>query len=354
MDILELFPFMRRAAEPQTPADTLPVITQRLNGGRGDPAHISQALEDLLEAQSGWSAYKDDQELHLRKLVAEGAAEKARRPIRDAISRASEEINLLEEGEAPLRQLLVKAKAEVIRSRKYRDQNLLAAASTEIIEALIPLAARANELVKRVERGELDIDPGVGMMVLPLLKFWADWIAERRSDFAAAVATLKRQPVHRLQHPESFPAGRPKSTRPEPQPGPQHAVRTGHPDTVGAGVVVPPRPRAPDDLSPLEPGEVRVRVMRAGYETPNGKQCDAGQVVKLPADVAQKAMANKAVETVEMNVDRTHVEGSNFQTIDPRTPLTTVGSGGDSLVRINVAPHKAAAAAEHPNEGAAK
>ncbi|HEX3919179.1 MAG TPA: hypothetical protein VHW60_17720 [Caulobacteraceae bacterium] len=77
---------------------------------------------------------------------------------------------------------------------------------------------------------------------------------------------------------------------------PQHAIRLGEPSAEA-----PSRPRRPDDLSPLGAGEVRVRVLRAGYPGADGQQCDGGQLVKLPKQIAETAMMRTgAVEIVEV------------------------------------------------------
>jgi hypothetical protein len=361
---------MRRTPEPEVPALTLPAITERLNGGGEDPARVSEAIKHLLDARSRWTVHKADLDAHLQRLVAEGAEEKKRRPVRDAIARAGEEIKLLEDGEAPLKQRLVKAKAELQRARQRHDQGVLSTDFKEIIEALMPVIDRAAKLVGQVVRGELKVSPSVGEMVIPHMQFLAGWAASHRSDFDAALATLERsnvslsQPLPQPATPKVVPKGKvhiqdmifpqpglrtmqlpggvsrrigepEKASSPPASPqSMQHAVRGADRPDLGT----PRRPRKPDDCSSLKPSEVRVRIIRAGYETPDGQQCDAGQVVKLPADIAQKAIGNSAAVAVEMNINRTDVQGAAFQSIDSRTGLTTLGSGGDSIVRVNVGP----------------
>jgi hypothetical protein len=46
-------------------------------------------------------------------------------------------------------------------------------------------------------------------------------------------------------------------------------------------------------------GEVLVSVMRAGYESPSGKQCLAGDVVAMPIDMAKTALRNSAVSYID-------------------------------------------------------
>ncbi|HEX3948218.1 MAG TPA: hypothetical protein VHW95_00040 [Steroidobacteraceae bacterium] len=385
MDILELIPFLRRAPEPETPADTLPVITERLNGGSGDPIQVSAAVEQLLSARSSWTAHKQGLEQHLQKLVADGAEEKKRRPIRDAIARASEETKLLEIGEAPLRQRLVKVQADLMHSRKNQGQEVLCAALGPILETLLPLMDRAAPIIARVNRGEINVDPSFIQQVLPGLAWVIRYVGENRAHFESALSAIGRE--HEAQRPpdaakvpprkvrflsnrkmelddttivelpeNNFRASPQKISPPaEPHVGtPQRVHATDSPFAVTSlPAAAAPSPRKLDDLSPLDPGDVRVRVVRSGYETPAGQQCVTGQIVKLPARIASKAIENNAVVAVEMNVDRTKVEGGAWQGADPRESLTILGSGGTAVTQQPDKP-PAAASAEQPKEGASK
>jgi hypothetical protein len=56
--------------------------------------------------------------------------------------------------------------------------------------------------------------------------------------------------------------------------------------------------RTPDDLAPLEPGQARVRVLRAGYSpADNRPQAHYGQLLRMPIQAAQRAEG--AIEIVE-------------------------------------------------------
>lgn len=46
-------------------------------------------------------------------------------------------------------------------------------------------------------------------------------------------------------------------------------------------------------------GEVQVQVVRAGYESPSGKQCATGDVVAMPVEMATAAVRNGAVNYLE-------------------------------------------------------
>lgn len=56
----------------------------------------------------------------------------------------------------------------------------------------------------------------------------------------------------------------------------------------------------PDDMTPLSAGQVRVRVLRAGYApTDDSPQCDRGQVVRMNREAAERAAIAGAVEIIE-------------------------------------------------------
>jgi hypothetical protein len=61
----------------------------------------------------------------------------------------------------------------------------------------------------------------------------------------------------------------------------------------------PQRPRRPDDLLALQPGEVRARVLRPGYPDTSGQQCDGQQVIRLPEATAAAALKAGAIEIIE-------------------------------------------------------
>jgi hypothetical protein len=58
-------------------------------------------------------------------------------------------------------------------------------------------------------------------------------------------------------------------------------------------------PPLPDELEPLKPGEVRVRVMESGYPDRHGKGCQGRRLIILPQNIAQVALMNHAVDIVE-------------------------------------------------------
>jgi hypothetical protein len=74
----------------------------------------------------------------------------------------------------------------------------------------------------------------------------------------------------------------------------QHAVR------LGEEAAQPPKklPRVQIRETARE-GEILVSVVRAGYESPSGKQCTAGDIVAMSAENAKTAVRNSAVSYLE-------------------------------------------------------
>jgi hypothetical protein len=59
--------------------------------------------------------------------------------------------------------------------------------------------------------------------------------------------------------------------------------------------------RTPDDLSPLEPGQARVRVLRSGFSpSEDREQCAFGQIVRMPLGAAKRAADGAAIEILEV------------------------------------------------------
>jgi hypothetical protein len=73
----------------------------------------------------------------------------------------------------------------------------------------------------------------------------------------------------------------------------QHAVR------LGEEAARPPKKLRVPICETAREGEILVSVMRAGYESPSGKQCTAGDVVAMPIDMAKTAVRNSAVAYIE-------------------------------------------------------
>jgi hypothetical protein len=62
----------------------------------------------------------------------------------------------------------------------------------------------------------------------------------------------------------------------------------------------PKQPRTPDDMSPLEPGEVRVRALRSGFSPREDlPQAAYRQIVRMSLGAAERAANAGAVEILE-------------------------------------------------------
>ncbi len=95
------------------------------------------------------------------------------------------------------------------------------------------------------------------------------------------------------------------------------AARSAGPARVAAPIALPVPPKAPRKAEPIAspldkpaaprkaltetagPGEIAVRVLRPGLESPSGKQTAVGDIIAMPAEMAAIAAANGAVEPQE-------------------------------------------------------
>jgi hypothetical protein len=97
----------------------------------------------------------------------------------------------------------------------------------------------------------------------------------------------------------------PAAARSAPRASSSHGT-AGAPHPIGLEndqAVGPQHPRNPDDTEPLAPGEVRVRVLRAGFSPADeAQQCDARQVIRMPRAAADRALTAGVVEIVEQEV----------------------------------------------------
>lgn len=114
-----------------------------------------------------------------------------------------------------------------------------------------------------------------------------EWFARNARELEFASGTREHQSTHRPTQ---------SAPKPERLPGSmQHPVSLA----VGMGAV-PRAPRAVDDTAPLEPGQVRVKVMRAGFSPADDRpQATYGQLLRMPAETAVRAAGRGAVEIVE-------------------------------------------------------
>jgi hypothetical protein len=113
-----------------------------------------------------------------------------------------------------------------------------------------------------------------GLLLPDLVKLWSD---EADRVFAASI---------------------PKGAAPAPKVPPRPATA---PRAAQRAEAAPPRTTAApiaDDLPPPGPGEVQVRVQRSGYTTPNGLQCQRGQIMNLPREIATAAAQHGAVDFI--------------------------------------------------------
>lgn len=314
MDVFDLIPFLRRSAEPQTPADTLPVILKRLNGGAENPANVSEELQKLIDARNSWSVHKRELEAQLQKLVAEGASKKVRQAVRDEISHASEEIALLEQGEAPLTQRLARVQADARRRRWSELRAAFLGAAEEFHQAALAAGAKHTAVIEIVTRArgegfehEADAmmpptpNKGGSAVLAPdlLAKFWRDVQATSASaNPAPPAAKPKASPTPAARTAIWSPSGDTFAPLPRDVPSLQHAISSTYPPANSLGFFT--AHRSADDTGPLEVGQARVMALHSGWSPrDNAPQCHAGQTLRMDASAARAAADRGQVEIIE-------------------------------------------------------
>lgn len=150
-----------------------------------------------------------------------------------------------------------------------------AAVQAEVIRADLDACAELGEAVVRRHLPALSFR---GLLLPDLVQLWTDEMDGIISAPAARPAPIA-QPAAPAEHADGG--------------GLQHAVMLEREKPV------PKAAKAPDDVAPLEPGQCGVKVLRAGFEAPDGSQCHRGRAIRLPRKIAEAAEANGAITIIE-------------------------------------------------------
>lgn len=199
-----------------------------------------------------------------------------------------------------VRERLSVAQAAARRSAEGPLVREFVAAAERYAAALRACAAADRELAEIRNRAHKAIGAARSAVLMPLvnyaglleeehIKLWL----ERVAPVLAASKAMSSPDAHpaslRVQPPPATargPAARPASL--------QHAV------SLGQDAAIPKAPRAADDTAPLEPGEVRVKALRAGFSPADDRpQAAYGQLLRMTAAAALLAADRGAVQIVE-------------------------------------------------------
>ena len=192
------------------------------------------------------------------------------------------------------------------RAEIFRKQ--LVPALEQLRVAQVAAIASVEDARRELGDGLADRIPRVHFHGIPLPDLIDAWRAEMERTMSEAPRPPGRAPrpgiAHYIGAPNSGPWVDPPRGAPKPVTADDGIPGRG-PVMLYGGVGGPPRERlpvsakAPDDVAPLEAGEVRCKVIRAGYESGDGHRSHVGRLVRLRRDIAHKAAAAGAVTIVE-------------------------------------------------------
>lgn len=197
------------------------------------------------------------------------------------------------------------------RHRKRRAEifhKQLVPALEQLRIAQVAAIASVDDARRELGDGLADRIPRVHFHGIPLPDLIAAWLIEMGRTMSETPRPPGRAPrpgiAHYIGAPNSGPWVDPPRGAPKPVTADDGIPGRG-PVTLYSGVGGPPRerlqipPKAPDDVAPLEAGEVRCKVLRAGYESGDGHQSHVGRRIRLERKTAVRAAAAGAVEIID-------------------------------------------------------
>ncbi|MHB1871746.1 MAG: hypothetical protein ACYCT1_12975, partial [Steroidobacteraceae bacterium] len=219
----------------------------------------------------------------------------------------------IELAEPPLREQFAAA-SSAERARRWTDH--LTAHRTAAAEFLV--AARAThaaharlvDVIQTARAEGFERNIAVGMPPAPNIHGAPICNPVLLDAFEKSFSPAPRQPGRAPRGGVRHYVGEPNSAHYDPTRPPGAPVSTGHPvflDTWTGTEIRPgarigertsPAAALPDDSQPLTPDQVRVVVLRAGFQHSDGA-CHAGRRIRLDRDVALAAAQTGGVEIVE-------------------------------------------------------
>jgi hypothetical protein len=191
------------------------------------------------------------------------------------------------------------AQLAVLRSEQRR-QHLEEFQSTqrEEIEAGLSLVQQGFDCFDRARKiWERASGEGFATQMITIPDVWARDILARVRSQLAGEAPQPPAPAHKLFDAEG--AWRRTISRAALGPSGPERSRTGELVVAhgASGFTTDPAPRQPARApynDAAQPGQRRIVILHSGYESPDGRQCRAGDVVAVDAGLAQRVVANGA------------------------------------------------------------
>ena len=275
-------------------------LLERKNGSAEDPAALSAVLEELERDLEGAKAEVADLRSRRHDLLLSDASDHALDALERKIERAEVRIEKMELALPRVREQLSVAQAAARRSAEGPLVREFVAVAERYAAALRACAAADRELAEIRSEAREEIDPARVPILMPLVNYAGVLEEEHVNlwwDRVAPVLAVSRAMSSPDAHPASLRVQPPPATARGPATRPaslQHAV------SLGQDAPIPKAPRAADDTAPLESGEVRVKVLRAGFSPAEDRpQAAYAQLLRMNAAAALLAADRGAVQIVE-------------------------------------------------------
>jgi hypothetical protein len=269
-------------------------ILKSLNGHAGETDSLIQALAQLGRDRESVRADLDKLNNERRQALLDDASDTVLDKLERAIDRATVRLEKLNIAEAPLRERITAAKLDA-RGRRWQAhrETYLAAANDFLAAARLCAAKHAAviAIVNQMQREGFEAEVAATCPGTPQINNNAVCAPELLDQFSLALAPPAPAPRRTKLAPT--PERAPKSTQ-----GPLYL-------SGGVPSLAPPPPRFPDDTAPLNAGQARVKVLRAGFSPADDRpQCAYGQIIRMPRHVAERAAASGVVEIILNEGDR--------------------------------------------------
>lgn len=280
-------------------------ILKSLNGHSAEPATVAEALAQLGRDRDAVRAEIDNLNQRRRQALLDDATDAELDKIERQIDRATVRLEKLVLSEQPLRDQLTTARAAALNEATARHFRAIEFAYAILRDAVLAaedaqramMAARDAAVAEIGEAavGRMPAFAFGGLLGMGAAEAWVEGndriLAASR---ASGAAGTKPAPAPRVRVSAArFVAPPPPSTQRRVSLDDAGPLNGAPPSTLIAR-------RSADDAAPLAVGEARVRALQNGWSPNNDRpQCYAGQLIRMPADLATAAAERGLVEIVE-------------------------------------------------------
>ena len=287
-------------------------ILKKLNGHAAEAPSLAVALTELEQVRAGTLAEIEELNQNRRQALLDDESDSFLDKIERSLDRANIRLEKINMAEGPLRDQLVVASAAERARRWGTHLAAYRAAAAEFLSAARNVAARHDDIVaamNEARREGFEREVASFMPATPNVGGGALCATELLDNFERALNPVSRSPgaapIIGVRHYVgrdgynnfgTLPAAPPKPTRSSLQHPVSIDPITAREISSSAGHIH--AAKLPNDDSPLGVDELRVVVLRGGFEAPDG-QSQVGRRVRLKKDAALQAARNGVVEILE-------------------------------------------------------